>query len=235
MATVINKISLQNFFNYYGSYEDNTYEFNEGINIVVADNGAGKSKLFNALLWVFYDELLDSDTKTQKGIKLMAVKTVSDSAKNELSAGDTVNCGVKIEFQDSRFFYEIEKSFSAYKINDSGSISDDSTWEITYHESEVSRSEKYLKSYKQIYDIEEKNNIINKLIREDLRQYSFFQGEEVEKIIDFSNTNSIKDAIRKITDIGKIEKVEKLACNLKGKAENDYDKKSTENAKNKEK
>ena len=31
--------------------------------------------------------------------------------------------------------------------------------------------------------------------RKDLRQYSFFQGEEVEDIIDFSKKQSIKEAI----------------------------------------
>jgi DNA sulfur modification protein DndD len=55
MASIINSISFKNFFNYYGDYETTTYEFNKGVNIVVADNGAGKSKFFNAFLWLFYD------------------------------------------------------------------------------------------------------------------------------------------------------------------------------------
>lgn len=44
MASIINSISFNNFFNYYGGYDETRYEFEEGINIVVADNGAGKSK-----------------------------------------------------------------------------------------------------------------------------------------------------------------------------------------------
>ena len=42
MGTFIKSISLQNFYNYYGSYEDNTYTFKEGINIINADNNIGK-------------------------------------------------------------------------------------------------------------------------------------------------------------------------------------------------
>ena len=58
MASIINSISFKNFFNYYGEYDENTtYEFKEGINIIVADNGAGKSKLFNSLLWIFKDKV----------------------------------------------------------------------------------------------------------------------------------------------------------------------------------
>lgn len=231
MATIINKISLQNFFNYYGSYDSNTYDFKKGINIVVADNGAGKSKLFNALLWVFYDELLDSDTKVSRSIRAMATKTVSDLAKAEANIGDSVKCGVKIEFEDSRFYYEVEKSFSATKIKNGG-ITDSSSWEVTYHESEVSQSDKVIKRYKPIFDLGQKSLIIDKLIRKDLRQYSFFQGEEVEKIIDFSNKQSIKSAIRKITNISQIEEIEILSIALKEKAENDYNRKSKENTAN---
>ena len=31
MGTLIKSISFQNFYNYYGSYEDNTYTFTEGM------------------------------------------------------------------------------------------------------------------------------------------------------------------------------------------------------------
>ena len=232
MASIINKISLQNFFNYYGSYDDNTYDFKEGINIVVADNGAGKSKLFNALLWIFYNELLDSDLKIRRSIDSMAVKTISDMAKNEVSIGESIDCGVRIEFQDSRFTYQIEKKFSATKISDKGNITDTGCWEINSYDFEVSKKDNMLLRFNPIFEENEKNEIVNKLIRKDLRQYSFFQGEEVEDIIDFSKKQSIKEAVRKITNISKIEELEKLSFALKEKAENDYNRKSKENAKN---
>ena len=230
MATIINKISLQNFFNYYGTYDENTYDFKEGVNIIVADNGAGKSKLFNALLWIFYDEMLDSDIKGRRSIESMAVKTISDMAKNESSVGDLIECGVRVEFQDTRFTYQVEKKFSALRISDKGNITDDSCWEITHQDSEVSKKD--ILRFKPIFNETEKTEIINKLIRKDLRQYSFFQGEEVEDIIDFSKKQSIKEAVRKITNISKIEALEELANSLKEKAENDYNRKSKENAKN---
>ncbi|QIA09115.1 AAA family ATPase [Draconibacterium halophilum] len=230
MATIINKISLQNFFNYYGTYDENTYDFKEGVNIIVADNGAGKSKLFNALLWIFYDEMLDSDIKGRRSIESMAVKTISDMAKNESSVGDLIECGVRVEFQDTRFTYQVEKKFSALRISDKGNITDDCCWEITHQDSEVSKKD--ILRFKPVFNESEKTEIINKLIRKDLRQYSFFQGEEVEDIIDFSKKQSIKEAVRKITNISKIEALEELANSLKEKAENDYNRKSKENAKN---
>lgn len=94
MASIINSISFKNFFNYYGEYEDTRYDFLEGVNIVVADNGAGKSKFFNAFLWLFYDQVLDSDDKKKKNVKDFAVKIISDKAKNETSIGNQVQTGI---------------------------------------------------------------------------------------------------------------------------------------------
>ena len=55
MGTIIKSISFHNFYNYYGSYEDNTYTFTEGINIINADNNMGKSKFYNGFLWILRD------------------------------------------------------------------------------------------------------------------------------------------------------------------------------------
>ena len=43
MATIINSVAFENFYNYYGVYEHNEYKFKPGINIVNADNNMGKS------------------------------------------------------------------------------------------------------------------------------------------------------------------------------------------------
>ena len=56
MSTVIRSISFKNFYNYSGDYKNNTYEFSEGINVVNADNGMGKSKLFNGFFFILRDK-----------------------------------------------------------------------------------------------------------------------------------------------------------------------------------
>ena len=55
MGTIIRSICFCNFYNYYGSYDDNTYTFTEGINIINADNNMGKSKFYNGFLWILRD------------------------------------------------------------------------------------------------------------------------------------------------------------------------------------
>ena len=51
MATIIKSVSFENFYNYYGDFIQNEYEFTTGINIVNADNNMGKSKFYNGFMW----------------------------------------------------------------------------------------------------------------------------------------------------------------------------------------
>lgn len=37
MASIINSIAFKNFYNFYGDYSDNRYDFKEGLNIINAE------------------------------------------------------------------------------------------------------------------------------------------------------------------------------------------------------
>ena len=230
MASIINSISFKNFFNYYGELSDNQYDLEEGVNIIVADNGGGKSKFFNAFLWLFNDEILDSDDKIRKAIKNIYVKIVSDKAKKETSIRDTLDCAIKIEYTNGkRYKYQIIKSFTLTKLNDN--ISDPSSWQFTMNDTEVNRTELILTKYKPIYDEEEKKSIIDRLIMPAFRKYSFFQGEEVDEIIDFGKKESIEEAVKNLTDISKYNELVDLTEELKGKAEKELLNQNTANEK----
>lgn len=223
MASIINSIAFKNFFNYYGEYEDNKYELDEGINIIVADNGAGKSKFFNAFLWLFYDQILDSDTKKKVNVKNAGVKILSDKAKNETSKNNYVECGVMVEYTSgTRYKYQIIKSFTATRIDEQ--ITDENSWQFVMNQIEVNRTELVLHKYKPVYDEDEKTRIINGLIMKAFRKYSFLQGEEVDDIIDFSKKESIEEAVENLTDIKKYERIHELLNEFKQKAFKDVQK-----------
>lgn len=228
MASIINKIAFNNFYNYYGSYEENEYHLEEGVNIIVADNGAGKSKFFNAFLWIFNDEVLDSETKNKTSIKNSFLKIISDKAKAEISKNDKVHCGVEVEYTSgTRYKYQIIKSFTLTKVGDS--ISDKNDWQFIINDLEVNRSELVLHRYKPVYDEVEKTQIIDKLIQPVFRKYSFLQGEEVDDIIDFSQKSSVEDAVENLTDIRDYEKISEIVQELKNKAFKDQQKQYKEN------
>lgn len=220
MASILNKISFKNFFNYYGDFNDNSYDLEEGVNIIVADNGAGKSKFFNAFLWLFYDQILDSDTKQKVNVKNAGVKILSDKAKNETPIGSRVDCGILIEYTyGTRYKYQIIKSFTATRISES--ITNESSWQFMINDIEVNRTELVLHRYKPVYDESEKRQIIDRLIMPAFRKYSFLQGEEVDDIIDFSKKESIEEAVENLTDIKRYEEIHELLAGFKKKAFND--------------
>jgi len=229
MASIINQISFQNFFNYFGPFEKNSYEFSNGVNIVVADNGAGKSKFFNGFLWIFYDEVLDSDTKTRKNIKNQAVKVCSDKAKNDASVNDLIDCSVALEFSDKRFRYRISKGFKLRKSKSNASLTDSSDWQVFFKNLEVSKRDLMLFEFHEVYDEDEHKRILNKLIQPNLREYSLFQGEEIDKLIDFNQADSLNKAVRTLTEINKYDELEKITKYVAERAERDLNERVTSN------
>lgn len=229
MASIINQISFQNFFNYYGPFEKNTYDFSEGVNIVVADNGGGKSKFFNGFLWVFYDEILDSDTKSRKNIKNQAVKVCSDKAKNEATINDQIHCNVAIEFSDKRFRYRICKGFRIKKLKSDAGLTESSDWQVFFNDLEVSKRDIQLLEFHEVYDSEEHKRILNTLIQTNLREYSLFQGEEVDKLIDFNQADSLNRAVKSLTDINKYDELEKITKYVAERAEKELNEKVASN------
>lgn len=220
MAAILNSISFNNFFNYTGNFEDNKYELKEGVNIIVADNGAGKSKFFNAFLWLFKDVFLDSDDKKEKAVKSAFVKIISDKAKYETPLHGKINCGVQIEYtQANRIMFQITKSFTAIKLNED--FTNQNSWQFILNDIEVNKTDLVLPKYKPVYDEDEKLKIIDSLILPAFRKYSFLQGEEVDKIIDFSEKASIEEAVKNLTDISKYEKLEELVNYVNWKASED--------------
>lgn len=211
-----------NFFNYFGDYDQNIYEFNSGLNVVVADNGAGKSKLFSAFSWILKDEVIDSD---QKGSKIVPVKNfltymLSDKAKYETMVNSEVTCGVKINFSDEAFEYEVEKSFWARRLSDNSPTEKD-TWVCNLNDCRVSKKDLHLLDFTIVHDSHEKEKVINKIIRPEFQQYALLQGEAVDNILDFENKNSLKSAINTLTNTSKIEQLITLSKALAKKGEAD--------------
>lgn len=232
MAKIINSISFQNFYNYYGNYENNTYQFKEGLNIVVADNGAGKSKFFNGILWILKDLVYDSELKAEYKVKDVTFKVISDKAKEETAVDENIKVGVKLSYQDSKNEYIVEKYFYSKRACE-GKALDEKCWRLNGIEQEISSRDLYLKTYKQVYDIEEQKRIINNIILPGLQPYALLQGEEIDNIIDFSKRNSLNEAINKLTNINKLKDLVSLSQYLFGRSTKDLDSQRKIHTKNK--
>jgi hypothetical protein len=106
MSIIINKIELKNWFNYKGDYSANSINFNDGLNIVVGTNNAGKTKLHNAFRFIIDDkvvlkvvqldgkEVYDNNPIDGKNAIEVLNQSVFLSAKHE----DLLYFGVRITF-----------------------------------------------------------------------------------------------------------------------------------------
>ena len=231
-AKTINSISFQNFYNYYGGYENNFYEFNEGLNIIVADNGAGKSKFFNGMLWILKNLVYDSELKREFRVEQVLYKIISDKAKIETDIDQRVRVGVKLLYQDDKNEYIIEKYFYSQRIKE-GKALDQKCWEFDDIKQEVSKRDLYLKTFHPIYDIAEQKRIIDNIILPGLQPYALLQGEEIDNIIDFSTESSLNEAINKLTNINKVKELVQLTQYLCGRSAKDLDNQRKLHTKNK--
>ena len=114
MGTIIKSISFQNFYNYYGNYDENTYLFKEGINIINADNNMGKSKFYNGILWVLRNKVYDSDSRRMVNAETSYLKMASGKAINQ---DENFDMGVNIVFINDGIKYSVTKKVQFKKIN----------------------------------------------------------------------------------------------------------------------
>lgn len=212
MSTVIKSISFKNFYNYSGDYETNTYEFTEGINIVNADNGMGKSKLYNGFLWILRDKVYDSDTRTIIDITTAPLKVLSDMAK--ASSDITVYTGVKLTYEDSSHQYVIEKSITFTKKNAQPSFNDQKDWQIGEVSTTITKcSLNTLSRPSIVYDLAEQVAIVRNLISPAMHSYALLQGEAIDNIVDLSDSSTLTSTIETLTDLSSLKLIEK-SCQI---------------------
>lgn len=220
MSTVIRSISFKNFYNYSGDYENNTYEFSEGINVVNADNGMGKSKLFNGFLWILRDKVYDSDTRTTIDITTAPLKILSDVAK--ASSEVTVVSGVRLIYEDTRNQYVIEKSISFTKKTPNASFNNQREWNIGEVSTVVTKCSLYALSRPTIvYDLGEQVSIVRNLISPAMHSYALLQGEAIDNIVDLSDSGTLTSTIETLTDLSSLKSIEKSCQYFSKNAKND--------------
>lgn len=188
MATFIKSISFQNFYNYYGSFEDNTYYFSKGINIINADNNMGKSKFYNGILWLLENQVYDSDSKCMEPAESSLSKMASGKAVND---NEDFEMGVQIQFEADDKSYLVTKHV-AFKKRDNALIKGDCIVDVIKTENN--------KDY-EVFDEDEKQQIVAKIIPHSLRNYALLQGESMERLVDLSSRDGLSSTIDTLAGI----------------------------------
>lgn len=211
----IDKIELENFMCYAGK---NSMDFTEGINVIIGDNGYGKSKLYDAFYWVMYDQVFVSEKKAFQPTRVVKSAIISDKAKLETKDGK-VSASVSITFRslENGNIYILERKYTA-TIKD-GEIIGRNDSEFTIMKKDLSNL-----NAKMVNDEEAKRRIVDKLLPPPMKDYLWFQGEQVESIIDFNKQDTLTKAIKILSDITRFDNLKELAAAAAKSANNEYDK-----------
>jgi DNA sulfur modification protein DndD len=204
MATIIKSVSFQNFYNYYGSFEQNTYRFKEGINIVNADNNMGKSKFYNGILWILRNEVYDSDLKRKVSASSSYQKMASGKALNEKTNFDI---GVNIVFVENNDKYSVSKIVQFKKDGTNWKTNEKLDIMQTINNRDIT-----------VNDTAEKEKIIKKIIPAELMNYALLQGESMEQLVDLSSHNGLSSTINALTGISNLIEICDLSKELSQRA-----------------
>jgi DNA sulfur modification protein DndD len=223
---IIKKIELNNFMCYAGL---NRFEFKEGLNLIIGDNGYGKSKLFDAFYWVLYDQVFVSEQKSFQPTKKVKDGIVSDRAKSECN-DHTLVTSVEITFHnpDRDISYIIERKYVLSREGDG--------WKPSY-DSERSIWKKTMSVMNAVLvtDEEDKDRVLKTILPDNIKPYMWFQGEQVESIIDFNQHDTLTRAINVLSNISQFDELKSIAESAAKTARLEYDKELKKASKDKSK
>ncbi len=213
---IINKVIITNFFCF---IDENPFEFKKGLNIVSAPNTGGKSQLFNAFYWTFFDKVyLDNVAKGKKEWTSNSNSLIlcPDKLKSETKEGEKIITSVEISLSDEFYLnnepqddiveYLFKKQVVYLKNKNDVSVYGRPELEITYiRDGETN----FILSHNQSYFLE-------KIFPSSIRKFMWYQGETMDELYDFSNPSTLKNAIREISYFPIYDNMEKIvkASNL---------------------
>ena len=220
MGTIIKSVAFENFYNYYGNYEANEYQFKAGINIVNADNNMGKSKFYNGFMWMLRDQVYDSDIKAFVDANESLVKMASGKAKAE---DHLFKVGFRVIFTNGDVEYTVEK-YSNFSTSDG---------ELLHTPSMMSVLKKENNADTPVLDKDEQMDIINKVfIPLSIRNYALLQGESMDRLVDLSSKKALSDTIDTLAGISILKGICDTSCKMAKMADSLYQTKDSENSKN---
>ncbi len=186
----ISKIKINNIRQYAGENEINlSLDSKKNMNILEAENGGGKTNLFNALIWCIYGEEPDINKEENEGAPL-----ISESVLAEMEPGETAKALVSITLSNPRPKYSFRRYKKFRKENDG--------WEVI--EEGFVINEKTKKGWSPVPEERQKDKI-NSLLPEKIKDFYFFNGEELDNYFKPGSKRDVKDTIFNVSQIDLLE------------------------------
>jgi DNA sulfur modification protein DndD len=200
---IIRKIQIDNYLCY---YDTNTFELSEGLNIILGENGEGKTKFFEAVDWLFNGENRELD------------KLVSAKKLYETEIGDSFRVRVSMTVEQYGEKSIITKSFLAKKERPNEcstsnfmieGISENSSGERTQMDGQA---------------------LLDRIFPFQIRKYSMFKGEADLNI--FQSDNALANLINLFSEAKHYDKYSEKGAFLREKAERAVEQSTRQNQQN---
>jgi DNA sulfur modification protein DndD len=199
------RIVLNNFRQYYGEQKiDFACATDKNVTIINGVNGAGKTSLFSAINWCFYNEGVE---------EIGALVSKEEALKHEL--GEVIETSVKIWFTHLGTDYVAIRKAREKKLprKDQKSNAED-VEESKYRNFILERLPPQNEDFKVFEDCEggmislpDPNLLIDSALPKNARQYFLFDGEKIEKLTKPDHDTEVRDAVRNILQLPSIENV----------------------------
>ncbi|MDA8796904.1 AAA family ATPase [Luminiphilus sp.] len=219
---IVNSIQLKNFQCYAGEASQNEFRFTRGLNLIIGDNGSGKSKLWDAFYWVLYDQIFQSDDYAFYTTSQYQENLISDKAKSECAVGDSVDAQVILIAQNSAGLkYRVTRMYRAKKL-DGGKWAPEKESLLTIDKWGTTR-----------WDLcaqDKHPSIINQIVHPDLKEYMWFQGENIKDLMDLRDKTSLTKVINTLSDIDNYDKILEAVIRGSQQATGAFDKAKIKNS-----
>ena len=200
---ILKEIIIENYLCYYGI---KPFELSKGLNIILGENGEGKTKFFEALDWLFRGENSNLD------------RLVSAKALAEAQIGDEFRVQVGITGEQFGEKRTLSKSFSVKKLDAEKCVTSNFALQGIEETSTGERSQV------------DGKHLLDQLFPTEIRRYSMFKGESELDI--FNNEDALINLINSFSDAKHFEKYSEKGDYLKKMAEKAVDDASKADTKN---
>lgn len=204
-------IKIHNFRQYSNTTFDFTLNGTNDIHLIIATNGAGKTNLLNAINWCLYGDEPHVSGATSEGeekadkLPFANIKSLRDCRNNN----DTV-CKVSVVI-------EATDAGNRYKFTRTANISVETELQVGKDNFEIAVTDTDGKT--EFCESDAANEIISDKMPRKIREYFFFDGEQLLNYFGITGTNvsHLRDSIYEIAQVNIIDKsvIENLDLFLK--------------------
>lgn len=218
----IKSIEIKNFFCFINI--DEPIYFGDGLNIISGKNGGGKSQLFNAFYWVFFNHIYTNISEVNKNKRMKRADDIillPDYVKHNLENNETTTTEVTIKLEAQHFFQKdrtiiyIFKRHCNYEKKDGGIIK--TSKNILDIEYSMDNQINFVPSH-------QNKIVLDEIFPPQIRPFVWYQGETMEDLYKFEDSAILTNAIDEISYYPIYRHLTDIASEARKKIERDINK-----------